>query len=35
MPGGEAGSQQYLEDRHKLSSRHLAEQLARALSPVQ
>jgi transketolase len=34
MPGGEAGSQQYLEDRHGLSAPHLAEQLARALSPV-
>jgi transketolase len=34
MPGGEAGSQQYLEDRHGLSATHLAEQLARALSPI-
>jgi transketolase len=34
MPGGEAGSQQYLEDRHELSGPHLAEQLKRALAPV-
>jgi len=34
MPGGEAGSQQYLEDRHELSAPHLAAQLARALAPV-
>jgi transketolase len=34
MPGGEAGSQQYLEDRHGLSSPHLAEVLERALAPV-
>jgi hypothetical protein len=32
MPGGETGSQQFLEDRHELSSRHLAQQLERALS---
>jgi transketolase len=34
MPGGEAGSQTYLEDRHELSSSHLAERLARALAPT-
>jgi transketolase len=34
MPGGEAGSQHYLEDRHELSAPHLAEQLARALAPA-
>jgi transketolase len=34
MPGGEAGSQRYLEDRHELSSSQLAERLARALTPT-
>jgi transketolase len=34
MPGGEAGSQRYLEDRHELASSHLAERLARALAPI-
>jgi transketolase len=34
MPGGEAGSQRYLEDRHELGSSHLAERLARALAPI-
>jgi len=32
MPGGETGSQAYLEDRHELSAPHLAQQLERALS---
>jgi transketolase len=32
MPGGETGSQQFLEDRHELSSSHLARQLEQALS---
>ena len=34
MPAGEAGSQQYLEDLHELSARHLAGQLERALDLV-
>jgi transketolase len=34
MPGGETGSQRYLEDRHGLSAPHLAQQVERALSPV-
>jgi transketolase len=34
MPGGEAGSQTYLEDRHELSAPHLAKQLERALAPI-
>jgi transketolase len=34
MPGGEAGSQQYLEDRHGLSAARLTEQLASALAPT-
>lgn len=34
MPAGETGSQQFLEDRHGLSSRHLAKQLERALDLV-
>lgn len=34
MPAGETGSQKFLEDRHGLSSRHLAEQLERALDLV-
>jgi transketolase len=34
MPGGETGSQRFLEDRHGLSARHLARQLERALSPI-
>jgi transketolase len=32
MPGGEVGSQGYLEDRHGLSAPHLARQLEQALS---
>jgi hypothetical protein len=32
MPGGEVGSQRYLEDRHGLSAPHLAAQLEAALS---
>lgn len=32
MPRGETGSQRFLEDRHELSSPHLAQQLERALS---
>lgn len=34
MPVGESGSQKFLEDRYELSSRHLAEQLERALDLV-
>jgi transketolase len=34
MPGGETGSQQFLEDRHGLSSPHLAQQLERVLSLI-
>lgn len=34
MPGGETGSQRYLEDRHELGSLHLADGLARALEPI-
>lgn len=34
MPGGEAGSQSYLEDHHQLSATHLAERLTRALAPA-
>ncbi|HEX3608970.1 MAG TPA: transketolase C-terminal domain-containing protein [Solirubrobacterales bacterium] len=34
MPGGESGSQQFLEHRHGLSARHLAHQLEQALSPI-
>lgn len=34
MPGGETGSQNFLEDRHGLSAPHLAQQLERALSPI-
>jgi transketolase len=34
MPGGETGSQRFLEDRHGLTASHLAEQLERALSPI-
>jgi transketolase len=34
MPAGETGSQAFLEDRHKLSAPHLAEQLERALDLV-
>jgi transketolase len=34
MPGGEAGSQSYLEDRHELASSHLVDRLARALEPI-
>ncbi len=34
MPGGETGSQRFLEDRHGLTAPHLAEQLERALSPI-
>jgi transketolase len=34
MPGGETGSQSYLEDRHELSALQLAGQLERALVPV-
>lgn len=32
MPRGEAGSQAHLEDRHKLSARHLTQTIERALS---
>jgi transketolase len=34
MPAGETGSQKFLEDRHGLSSRQLADQLERALELV-
>lgn len=34
MPAAETGSQAFLEDRHELSSRHLAKQLERALDLV-
>jgi transketolase len=34
MPGGETGSQSYLEDRHELAAPHLADRLARALEPI-
>jgi transketolase len=34
MPGGETGSQGYLEDRHGLSAPHLVEQLAKAFEPI-
>ncbi len=34
MPGGETGSQRYLEERHELGSLHLADQLTRALEPI-
>jgi transketolase len=34
MPAAETGSQRFLEDRHELSSRHLAKQLERALDLV-
>jgi transketolase len=34
MPAGETGSQKFLEDRHGLSSQHLAKQLERALDLV-
>lgn len=34
MPGGETGSQFYLEDRHSLTAPHLADQLALALEPI-
>jgi transketolase len=34
MPAGEAGSQSFLEDRHELTSRHLATQIERALDLV-
>lgn len=33
-PAGEAGSQQFLEDRHELSAQHLAKQLERSLDLV-
>jgi transketolase C-terminal domain/subunit len=32
MPAGEAGSQEYLEDRYKLAAPRLAERLQQALS---
>jgi transketolase len=34
MPGGETGSQGFLEDRHGLTAPHLARQLEQALSPI-
>jgi transketolase len=34
MPAGEAGSQSFLEDRHELTSPHLATQIERALDLV-
>ncbi len=34
MPRGESGSQGYLEDRHGLSARALAEQLEQVLNPI-
>ena len=34
MPGGETGSQSFLEDRHGLSAARLASQLERTLSPI-
>jgi transketolase len=34
MPGGETGSQSFLEDRHGLSAVRLASQLERMLSPI-
>jgi transketolase len=34
MPGGETGSQHFLEDRHDLTSPHLARQLEQALATV-
>lgn len=34
MPAGETGSQKFLEDRHELSSQHLAKQLERSLDLV-
>lgn len=34
MPGGETGSQSFLEDRHGLTAPHLAAQLEQALSPI-
>ena len=34
MPGGETGSQSFLEDRHGLTAPHLVKQLEQALSPI-
>lgn len=34
MPAGEAGSQQYLEDRHEFAAARLCERLQKALAPV-
>ena len=34
MPGGEAGSQSFLEERHELGAAQLVDRLERALAPV-